>query len=65
MFKFVLNGQDVPLPDKRDMHDSLQLSWNLMFFKLFVVDFYLENQDGGFETDFLSVPLNNIIPLFW
>ena len=31
------------LSNKRDMHDSLQLSWHLMFFKLFVVDFYLEN----------------------
>ena len=31
------------LSDQRDMHDSLQLSWHLMFFKLFVVDFYLEN----------------------
>ena len=31
------------LSDQRDMHDSLQLSRHLMFFKLFVVDFYLEN----------------------
>ena len=31
------------LSDQRDMHDSLQLSWHLMIFKLFVVDFYLEN----------------------
>ena len=43
------------LSDQGDMHVSCHV-----FFKLFVVDFYLE--EGGFETDFLSVPLNNIIP---
>ena len=48
------------LSNKRDMHDSLQLSWHLMFFKLFVVDFKIKN--GGFGTDFLPVPLNSIIP---
>ena len=31
------------LSDQRDMHDSLQLSWHLMIFKLLVVEFYLEN----------------------
>ena len=28
------------------------------------VDFYLENPRCGFEADFLSVPLNDIIPFF-
>ena len=35
-----------------------------MFFKLFVVDFYREILYDRFETDFLFVPLNSIIPDF-
>ena len=54
------------LSNKKDMYDSCKLSWHLMFFKLFVVENSTwKIQDGGFETDFLSVPLNNIIPLYF